>query len=284
MKIFLLFVLFALVIVANENVYAESECMSMFRLYNPNSGEHFYTADINERTKLLHLGWSYEGVGWFASNNTHTPVYRLYNVNGGEHHFTCSKAERDWLLSLGWNDEGIGWYSDPNMSVPVYREYNPNAFACNHNYTIEIKEHNSLVKIGWHDEGIAWYGVKYDGKIDSNSALDLFKFLNQKRREKGLSDYHLDPELTKGAEVRAEECSIKFSLIRPDGTLGTTVVDIDGLNVVEEHIANNSSDLEVVYNLWIQDNDFIVKDYDYVGIGCYIDKDYNYFWTIELCK
>ena len=74
MKRFVLFVLLALVIVANENVYAESECMPMFRLYNPNSGEHFYTADINERTKLLHLGWSYEGVGWFASNNTHTRI------------------------------------------------------------------------------------------------------------------------------------------------------------------------------------------------------------------
>ena len=44
----------------------------MYRLYNPNSGEHFYTASVSERNNLYDLGWHYEGVGWFAP-----PVLKL---------------------------------------------------------------------------------------------------------------------------------------------------------------------------------------------------------------
>ena len=38
------------------------ESRSMYRLYNPNSGEHFYTSNQGERDHLVSLGWRYEGV------------------------------------------------------------------------------------------------------------------------------------------------------------------------------------------------------------------------------
>ena len=131
----------------------------MYRLYNPNSGEHFYTANAGERDLLASLGWHDEGIGWIAPATSNTPVYRLYNENGGEHHYTTSVAERDMLVSLGWNDEGIGWYSDDAQTVPLYRQYNPNSFANNHNYTTSLGENDWLVSIGWRAEGIGWYGV-----------------------------------------------------------------------------------------------------------------------------
>ena len=133
--------------------------VNMHRLYNPNSGEHFYTANEGERDLLISIGWSYEGIGWVAPARSNTPVYRLYNENGGEHHYTTSVAERNMLVSLGWRDEGIGWYSDDAHTVPLYRQYNPNAFANNHNYTTSLSENNWLVSIGWRAEGIGWYGV-----------------------------------------------------------------------------------------------------------------------------
>lgn len=133
--------------------------VNMYRLYNPNSGEHFYTSNAGERDLLASLGWHDEGIGWIAPATSSTPVYRLYNANGGEHHYTTSVAERDFLVSIGWNDEGIGWYSDDAHSVPLYRQYNPNAFANNHNYTTSLSENNWLVSIGWQAEGIGWYGV-----------------------------------------------------------------------------------------------------------------------------
>ena len=38
----------------------------MHRLYNPNSGEHFYTGSVEERDMLVSAGWIYEGIGWFG--------------------------------------------------------------------------------------------------------------------------------------------------------------------------------------------------------------------------
>lgn len=61
-----------------------------YRLYNPNSGEHFYTEDLVERNFLINIGWKDEGVGWIAPKLSTVPVYRLYNNNAGDHHYTVS--------------------------------------------------------------------------------------------------------------------------------------------------------------------------------------------------
>lgn len=131
----------------------------MYRLYNPNSGEHFYTQSLTERENLIRVGWKDEGKGWTAPEKSNTPVYRLYNPVAGDHHYTMSKAERDSLITAGWNSEGIGWYSDDEKSVPLYREYNPNAATGTHNYTASKSEHDYLVFVGWVDEEIGWYGL-----------------------------------------------------------------------------------------------------------------------------
>ncbi len=157
----------------------------MNRLYNPNSGEHFYTKDLHEKDVLVGLGWKDEGIGWIApqENSDTAPVaaglevFRLYNPNAGDHHYTTDSNERDTLVRVGWDYEGIGWYSAKpysstpatsaasrqvtNYSIPVYREYNPNAKAAGaHNYTISENENDVLVSLGWLDEGIGWWASK----------------------------------------------------------------------------------------------------------------------------
>ena len=133
--------------------------VAMYRLYNPNGGEHFYTSSVVERSNLVSLGWQQEGIGWIAPSSSSTPVYRLYNPNGGDHHYTLSAEERDGLVALGWRYEGIGWYSDDSKSVPLYRQYNPNATSGSHNFTTSAEERDWLISLGWNDEGIAWYGI-----------------------------------------------------------------------------------------------------------------------------
>lgn len=132
----------------------------MHRLYNPNSGEHFYTANAGEAEYLVKIGWKKEGIGWTAPAKSGVPVYRLYNPNAGDHHYTLDEAERDMLVQKGWNDEGIGWYSSETRDEPVYRLYNPNAKAGAHHYTTSLKEYVDLAKIGWKAENIAWYGME----------------------------------------------------------------------------------------------------------------------------
>ncbi|AGH40597.1 leucine-rich repeat domain-containing protein [Bifidobacterium thermophilum] len=135
--------------------------VAMFRLYNPNSGEHFYTGNAVERDSLVRVGWKSEGTGWVAPAGG-DPVYRLYNPNAGDHHYTLNKAERDNLVRLGWRYEGVGWHSASSASGsrrPLYREYNPNARSGAHNYTLNKAENDMLVRVGWRYEGVAWYAA-----------------------------------------------------------------------------------------------------------------------------
>lgn len=130
----------------------------MLRLYNPNSGEHFFTVSPVERDNLVWEGWRDEGIGWVAPT-TGSPVYRLYNPIAGEHHYTLASAERDMLVDAGWNYEGVGWYSDADQKIPLYRLYNPYEYANNHHYTTSEVERDHLISVGWRDEGIGWHGV-----------------------------------------------------------------------------------------------------------------------------
>ena len=156
--------------------------MPMYRIYNPNSGEHFYTSSEEEKAYLIKVGWNDEGLGWTAISTSSKPVYRLYNSIGGEHHYTLSEAERDNLVNVGWKYEGIGWYSDGE--IPLYRVYNPNAFANNHHYTTSVEERDYLLSIGWRDEGIGWYGVNPHRKMEGidisehNGDMDLEPYEN----------------------------------------------------------------------------------------------------------
>ena len=143
---------------ATCKVTVEDKPVTMYRLYNPNSGEHFYTGNKDEINKIVAAGWKNEGVAWKAPKKSKTPVYRLYNPNAGDHHYTMSKSEKENLIKAGWKDEGIGWYSDDLKRVALYRLYNPNAAAGAHNYTTSKKEADNLVKAGWKYEGLAWYG------------------------------------------------------------------------------------------------------------------------------
>ena len=82
----------------------------MYRLYNPNSGEHFYTQNVAEKNNLVSKGWKYEGIGWNGPTSGN-PVYRLYNPNAGDHHYTLHAYEKDNLIKKGWKYEGLAWYA-----------------------------------------------------------------------------------------------------------------------------------------------------------------------------
>lgn len=131
------------------------------RLYNPNTSEHFYTTSQHETDVLVAAGWKQEFCGWKAGwdEKTGVAVYRLYNANAGDHHYTTDVHERNVLVSLGWKDEGVAFYmckEDTNHCSTVHRLYNPNAKAGSHHYTTDKLEIAVLVEAGWIDEGKAW--------------------------------------------------------------------------------------------------------------------------------
>lgn len=149
---------------------AETTYSVLYRLYNPFTGEHFYTVNKKERARLVKKGWHYEGPGWMAPSSG-DEVYRVYNRYSGDHHYTTSAKERNRLVKKGWTDEGVGWFSSPESDVsrePLFRQYNPNAKCGTHNYTLSKSENKKLVKQGWTSEGIGWYGHVVDSSFEDD--------------------------------------------------------------------------------------------------------------------
>jgi len=140
-------------------VYPLGDSIPMYRLYNPNSGEHFYTGSSLERDDLAFAGWNYEGIGWYAPTQSGAPVYRVFNPNSGDHHYTMSQEEVDNLVAVGWIYEGVAWNGTDSDGVPQYRLYNPNADCGSHHYTSSVEEREFLVSLGWIYEGIGWFGM-----------------------------------------------------------------------------------------------------------------------------
>jgi V8-like Glu-specific endopeptidase len=143
-----------------QNNVPALKATALYRVYNPNNGEHLYTKNLNEVISLTKVGWNYEGVN-SQQPATGNAVYRLYNPNSGEHFYTLSSYERDSLVKAGWRYEQIAFYSDPAKHTAIYRLFNSNAKGkqISHFYTSSSAERDSLVKIGWRYEQISWYGL-----------------------------------------------------------------------------------------------------------------------------
>lgn len=89
-----------------ETTVSEVTEVPLYRLYNPNTGEHLYTVSTNERDVLSRIGWIYEGQAWISPSLSNLPVFRLYNPNNGDHHYTISENEYSVLGTIGWVREG----------------------------------------------------------------------------------------------------------------------------------------------------------------------------------
>lgn len=126
---------------------ADAGVTEVYRMYNRNSGEHFYTSNAAEKDALKAATWVYEGVAWTTDSTGSTPVYRLYNPNAGNHYYTVNAAERDALVRMGWRNEDVAFESGGDTAV--YVAYNPNSPIGNHNYTTDTTEQNSLIGQGW---------------------------------------------------------------------------------------------------------------------------------------
>ena len=134
----------------------------MYRLYNRWSGEHLFTTDYSEYSYLGSIGWTQEGVAWYAPASGGTPVWRLYNPYSGDHLYTGSASEYAYLGSIGWRQEGESFRSADASSggAPIYRLYNRWLTAGTHLFTTDYSEYSYLGTLGWSQEGEAFYAAK----------------------------------------------------------------------------------------------------------------------------
>jgi len=133
---------------------------SVFRVYIPWTGEHFYTNYYNEMIGLVSGGAQFEGVAFLAPQYAGTkPVHRFW-MPIAKHFFTIDEGERANVQNiLRYTSEGIGWYSQPNGSVvgtiPVYRLFNPR--SGDHLLTTSAAERDAVTRGGYIYEGIPFY-------------------------------------------------------------------------------------------------------------------------------
>ena len=141
-----------------DRVNVESRKVThMFRMYNPNTGEHFYTGSEVEKGNLVAVGWQYEGVGFTFPANTGAPVHRLFQPSTGEHLYTMDEAEKASLMADGWNYEGIAFNSAYDTEAVQHRLHNPNATVGAYHFTFSEEEKHNLINVGWEYQGIGWY-------------------------------------------------------------------------------------------------------------------------------
>ncbi len=94
-------------IMANQ----QANTSPLYRLLGPN-GDHFYTANQNERNQALSQGYKDEGVAGYVANSQlpgTEPLYRMVNQKG-EHFYTTNPSEHQQDMQQGWRDEGIAGY------------------------------------------------------------------------------------------------------------------------------------------------------------------------------
>lgn len=135
----------------------EKQKDAVYRLYNPNSGGHYFTGNFEEAKELKAAGWKYEGIGWHDPATGTIPVYVLYNERLQDHVLTTDSREDMALIKAGWIKQAPTFASAGN--IPVYRLYNPNAKTGQHTYTISNSEVTGLVKAGWLFEGVSFYSL-----------------------------------------------------------------------------------------------------------------------------
>lgn len=186
---------------------ATASAAQLLRAYNPNTGEHLYTANAAEIPFVVKAGWRNEGKAWEAPDSGEN-VYRVFNPNnGGDHHYTKNMDEVNNLKRHGWRYEGISWKS--GGTTPVYRLYNPNAKSGTHHFTILESEKNHLVKVGWRYEGIAFYSGKSNTIPQTKKQYTTWFTANSSQHSgyniaKGKDWYATEDEATKAIDKYAD--------------------------------------------------------------------------------
>ncbi|KAL4769193.1 hypothetical protein BDW60DRAFT_195637 [Aspergillus nidulans var. acristatus] len=145
---------------------APTNIVPLYRAYNGNIYDHFYTTDLNEfNNAVQNLQYSDEQTACRlhpTAEQSTVPLYRMYSQSATDHFYTTSAEERDRAVqSLGYSDEGVAGYIYPQQSsvpglVPLYRLYSGE--VTDHFYTVSQTERdNTIGRLGYSDEGIAGY-------------------------------------------------------------------------------------------------------------------------------
>ena len=145
--------------IAVQYVYPETPQVAgtipVFRYYNGSTGDHFYTNNYSEIGDGINMGYTFEGVGFFAFPTqvaNSVPVHRWYKTTTRKHFYSTAANE----IPPSSINEGTPFFVYPaaiNDAVPVLRYYH-SGFD-DHFYTKDQNE--VLIAPGYAFEIVSWF-------------------------------------------------------------------------------------------------------------------------------
>ena len=110
-------------------------------------------------------------------------------------------------------------------------------------------------------------------------ALEAYNEINKEREKEGLNDLSWDINLETVADVRAKECSQKFSHTRPNGTQWYTVNSkIQGGENLAFGFDNAEDCIEAWMNSPTHRDNILYDEFEKVAISIY-EEDGVYYWA-----
>ena len=153
---------------------------TVYRLFNPEVGVHFYTTDVAERDEFAASG-SYQNEG--ASYRSIEPsveaseeVYRFFNETTGVYLYTTDENERESIQANlpDFTFEGAvfnAYETQVEGSIPIYRFFEPTIGV--HLYTPSEVERDSVQANlpNYNFEGIAYYALPLEAEGTVNAEV-----------------------------------------------------------------------------------------------------------------
>ena len=241
------------------------------------TGNRYY-GGISYRTHVQTYGWETKMVSNGAMSGTSGQAKRLEAIElelYGEVAYYYDVYYRVHAQSYGW----LGWAKNGETAGTSGMAKRLEA--------IQIKLVPKNSDTSQFEDGKKAYIKGTPTANYSTQAQEVLAQCNAQRQANGIAALSLDPELTKAANIRAQEIATLFSHTRPDGRKCFTVLDQIGYSYwsAGENIAAGYGNSSAVMNGWMNSpghrSNILNAGFKRLGVGyVYIpNSDYGYYWV-----
>ena len=241
------------------------------------TGNRYY-GGISYRTHVQTYGWETKMVSNGAMSGTSGQAKRLEAIElelYGEVAYYYDVYYRVHAQSYGW----LGWAKNGETAGTSGMAKRLEA--------IQIKLVPKNSDTSQFEDGKKAYIKGTPTANYSTQAQEVLAQCNAQRQANGIAALSLDPELTKAANIRAEEIATLFSHTRPDGRKCFTVLDQIGYSYwsAGENIAAGYGNSSAVMNGWMNSpghrSNILNAGFKRLGVGyVYIpNSEYGYYWV-----
>ncbi|KAG4066269.1 hypothetical protein HA402_000493 [Bradysia odoriphaga] len=158
-------VVVVVLVILQSSLIQSHEVVTLHRLLNSKSGNHFYTASIDEATNAVTaLHFTYQGIAGSVATSPLDcqlqPVYRLYKSGKRDDHFyTTNDFEATTAAAkFGYTREGIAFYCASAINqCGATLAFNRYLQGRDHLYTTDLTEGHQIAAGGGSFEGIMCY-------------------------------------------------------------------------------------------------------------------------------